>query len=239
MSRLDTDGVAVRELATGYEGLFATRPAKAGETIFVERFAVYESLSAPDGHIPVVVRLALRIQMENHFDRLQTMGMRADCWTLGVDADAAPWLKRLVSAGAMSEKRMRDAYCIAAAYNIRCQTVLRTGPAEVSMVDRAVIAPLTCKANHSCEPNTFLWPASSLEEVRERVTGLVAARDIKEGDELTFSYPGESAEALPEQSKGERTEHGSFLDQVQTVRKTFLRERFGFECVCMKWLRGE
>lgn len=236
---IDTSRVAVRQIKSEMEGLFARCAVKTGEVIFLEEFLVYESAAAKDDYIPLIVRLAVRLHVENHFERLLDLGMRPECWTLGVDPQDAIWLWKLVGSGRISADRMRDAYFLAAAYNVRCVTVLRTGIDELSIVDRAVIAPLACKANHSCAPNASWWHPSTVEDVRKRLIGMVALRDIAAGEEIVYSYCRDKGRDLSNESRVESEAADSFLALESSSRKFILRQLYGFECNCLRCIRSE
>lgn len=231
---VDISRVVVREIYAGMDGLFSTCAVEAGELIFVENYLVHESLVVQDDHFPLIVRLAVRIQRESHFEHLVGLGMRPECWTLGVAEEDAVWIKKLVNAGVMSADRMRDAYCLAAAYNVRSLACLHTGINEISIIDRAVIAPFACKANHSCSPNMNWLSHLTVEDVRERVVGMIAIRDISEGEELTYSYPPDQARDFPDELKTEFEKAVSFLSLEQERRKYVLRKLYGFDCSCAR-----
>ncbi|WP_084590759.1 SET domain-containing protein-lysine N-methyltransferase [Arenimonas metalli] len=232
MGVVDTSRVVVGPVSSEMEGLFSTCAVKAGEVIFLEQYLVHESSVAPDDHIPQIVRLALRIHLENHFEHLLRLGMHPECWTLGVASEDAHWLQKLVETGKISADRMRDAYCLAAAYNVRCLTALHTGIGEISVVDRAVIAPFSCKANHSCEPNAKWWSSSTVEDVRERILGMVAIRDIPEGEEIAYSYAPDQVRDLPNELSMKFDKAESFLALESSSRKSILRTLYGFDCIC-------
>lgn len=239
MGVVDTSRVVVGPVSSEMEGLFSTCAVKAGEVIFLEQYLVHESSVAPDDHIPQIVRLALRVHLENHFEHLLRLGMHPECWTLGVASEDAHWLQKLVETGKIPADRIRDAYCLAAAYNVRCLTALHTGIGEISIVDRAVIAPFSCKANHSCEPNAKWWISSTAEEVHERILGMVAIRNISEGEEITYSYAPDEVRDLPDELRVEHETNYSFLALKSSNRKSILQDLYGFECFCSRCTRFE
>lgn len=231
---VDSSRVTVRQLDSGMEGLFSTCAVEAGEMIFLEKYLVHESSEAPNSYIPKIVRLASRLHSGNHFEQLTELGMRPECWTLGVDPEHAPWLKKLVEAGDISAKRMYDTYCLAAAYSFNLVTAIPTGIDEISIFERLVIAPFACKSNHSCEPNACVWSPSTKEGVLERIVGMVAVRNIFEGEEVTFSYPPDRIRDLPKELKTKFEKTDSFLALESSNRKYILRKLFGFECICSR-----
>jgi hypothetical protein len=239
MGMVDISRVTVRQLDSGMEGLFSTCAVEPGEMIFLETYPVYESAAAQNSYIPQVVRLASRLHTENHFEQLVRLGMRPECWTLGVEPEHAHWLKKLVETGSISADRMHDTYCLAAAYNISLVTALPTGIDEITIFERVVIAPFVCKANHSCEPNASVWSPRTKEGVRERIVGMVAIHHISEGEEITYAYPSDRVRDLPNELKTKIENTDSFLALGSSNRKSILRQLHGFECICSRCARFE
>eukprot|EP00798_Chlamydomonas_sp_ICE-L_P002130 gene2130-18177_t len=77
--------------------------------------------------------------------------------------------------------------------------------------------PLASKAPHSCSPNVFNARSGAKNMLR-----LVAMKEIKKGDEITYAY------------KTTR-----FLAQPRHLRRAALLKERGFECVCSRCLLEE
>ncbi|KAI0015711.1 hypothetical protein F4780DRAFT_49156 [Xylariomycetidae sp. FL0641] len=88
------------------------------------------------------------------------------------------------------------------------EDILRTNAFSLSLAGEPHMAlyPSVSRINHACKPNAFIrFDKSSL------AVGVVAARDIDEGEEISISY-------IP-------------VDQTRPQRQAALR-RWGFECQC-------
>jgi len=78
--------------------------------------------------------------------------------------------------------------------------------------ESAALFPKMARANHSCQPNTEFLTRPEL-----KVQDLVAVKPIAKGAEITLSY-------LPAFGEGSADSE---------TRKAYLREWYGFECVCL------
>ena len=78
-------------------------------------------------------------------------------------------------------------------------------------------------ANHSCDPNASRIPMSTMEEYKENLTGLCALRNIRVGEEITWSYfPYTAQDTVSEDFKN---------------RQKLINRDFGFICTCERCMK--
>jgi hypothetical protein len=92
---------------------------------------------------------------------------------------------------------------------------------------------LESAANHSCDPNTLVAPASWLgPDGRHRLgIELVAGRTIAAGEEVTISYLGD----LPADAAAEADADAAVAAAAaRAERRALLREQYLFDCSCSR-----
>jgi len=239
MRPIDTSKVEIRRVNRTMNGLFAKEDIAAGEVIFVEDIILFENTQRPNPHnIPDAVELALRIWADDHFDNLAQLGFKPDIWTHPLTKEDKKWINKLLSNGGWRGSRnlALDCYKIAAGYNIvfRYYISNHPSPATVTATERKVISRYACMMNHSCNPNSTSFPVTNAEELNQRIVGEVAVEDIKEGDEITFSYlanlPDEMAAEIEDPKKRRAAQPLKNFNAKE--RRALLKKLYGFNCTC-------
>lgn len=218
------------------KGVFATQDIKKGETIFLEDITVFESLdTAEDAHVPVSVRLAFRIQANEHLGPLIKDGFNPKLWKAKPPKEHKVWLQKAIASKAIAKKSLMDAYNITCAYNISLaynQGI--SGNRSIHVYKRAIISPVFCRVNNSCEPNSKIWTTTDPDIVRQRLAGLVANSDIKKGEEITFFY----LEHVPDELTYDMHEDLKRKLQPQywdvKARRREIKKQYKFLCQCSR-----
>ncbi|WP_420598309.1 SET domain-containing protein [Neptuniibacter sp.] len=238
MLNVDTGKVQIGDRNSKMKGVFATQEIQEGETILFEGITVYESINTTDAHVPSTVRLALRIIADGHLDRLYENGFDPNLWNVKTPKHHKIWLRKAIESKIASKQSVMNAYNIACAYNICvCYNQGSSPDGSQHLYKRAVISPISCKINHSCEPNSRIWTTNDPSIVKQRLTGFIATETINKGDEITFFYlehiPDELTDEMPENLKSRlQPQHWDVKSRRREIKK-----QFGFLCECSRCKR--
>jgi hypothetical protein len=177
--------------------------------------------------------LLLAIVSDGHLDTLKKIGFETNLWTLKPSKEDNDWMRRVIVAGKVSPQIIKEAYNIACTYNISITTDMGIQGDAQLIHRRLIISPLLCMANHSCQPNAALLLPASPEEIKHRVSGLVASRDIDEDEEILFSYLSNPLETgtdcLPDKMK-KTLQPLKYCDANE--RRRIIKKDYGFLCEC-------
>ncbi|NRP10374.1 MULTISPECIES: SET domain-containing methyltransferase [unclassified Marinobacterium] len=235
MARTDTSKAKIKKTTNGQLGVYAVQNISAGDIVFLEDIVVFESIAAAgEEHIPVQVRLSWRILQEGHFNRLKELGFSTKRWKKTIPNDVKKWIDMPIKNGHLTKNDAYDAFNLAAAYNVVCGYILGEVGDSIHAYQRATISPMMCMMNHSCEPNAKLWSTEDPEEIKQRVAGMVALRDIKAGEEITFSYLVNISDELAEDMSSMEKNSLQPLSKNVNSRRQQIYQKFGFKCECPK-----
>jgi hypothetical protein len=119
-------------------------------------------------------------------------------------------LETLTATHQIPAPTIKRLYVLVCANNVVCQSqrVPTEDPGVVlEFAARQVFFPLLAQANHSCYPSTTM----RIPRTKDGAVEIITTRDVRAGDELTFSYVGD-------------------MNRQDTRR--YLWDTFGFHCSC-------
>lgn len=244
MLMIDSSKVAIRQINREMNGLFARNDIAPGETIFIEEIIVFESMQRENPlNIPDVVELAFRIWSDNHFSNLAELGFKPSIWAFPPTKEDKKWINQLLAKGAWGGSKVLafDCYKIAAGYNLSLtyQVINYPKRGETMVTGRRLISQHACMVNHSCEPNAKEYTLTTVEEIRQRIQGAVALRNIKQGEEITFSYIADVPDELVAEIEDPSQKYAAqpIKNFNAKKRRALLKKIYGFYCSCPKCKR--
>lgn len=186
-AEVDISKVEMAQLTNGI-GLLAKKDMEEGEVVFVERSEVFHELTPADFSNPacdacfLVRKIIQDPQTERFYDEFD---LDSSCIHANKPSkDDKKFLKRLAKKSKVSYEKVLDIWKVVCAYHVR--GVLST---TMNQKIRIQLSKFFNRTNHSCNPNTTIVHIFSSEsDFYNRLLTVKASREIKSGEEITFSY---------------------------------------------------
>jgi hypothetical protein len=214
---VDTSKVEIAQLSNNF-ALIAKQKIEEGEVVFVERSDVFYQLTADDFSNPacdacfLVRKIVQDSQTEKFYDEFD---LDSSCIHVNKPSrDDKKFLKRLAKKSKISYEKVLDIWKVVCAYHVK--GVLAT---PMTSKIRIQLSKYFNRTNHSCKPNTsVIHVFSSESDFCSRLLTVKASRQIKSGEEITFSYID------------------PFLASTLDSRREEIKSTYGFICMCEKCL---
>lgn len=212
MLKVDTSKVSIKEIKSGFCGVFSTKKIKKGEYVLVEDITAFYNTSSDLVNFgePILLTVWL-LQNPDLYKKVLKSGVKKGLWKLKTPKDDAKLLKKIQRDLGLSKEKVNEVYNIVCAYNTRnfyFNGILAT--------PRIQLSHFTNMINHSCEANLIpVITYTDLNEFRQRVMAFTAKNDIDIGEEITYSYFGDE-----------------LITKSSTERKLILKRKYGFNCGC-------
>lgn len=220
MLKNDISKIEVKEIEKNYRSVFATQDIEKDDFVFVEDITAFHNTNEANKKYgePILLTWWL-LQNPELYKEVLLSGVRKNLWKMKTPKDDAILLENIKKQLNVNKDKIEEIYNIVCAYNTRTYFV-QNGMAT----PRIQLSPIANMINHSCNPN--LSPMiifNDLNEFKQRVAAFKAKVNINKGDEITYSYLGDSA-INPNTPLKER--------------KLKIKKMYGFKCSCTLCQKG-
>lgn len=208
--------VKIFDKGDGQRGLVALKPFNPSDTLIVEKPVLWLGLSEDlyNEGLPWALTRKLLTELPDIFRFIKKNCTFRDNLTIPTETLSDRYtIEKISSKSGYSTGEVRKAYNLIVTYNIRNALAIQIGQTILAMERISLFQKLSL-SNHSCTPNSKQMEYDTIEKFKRNETRLVATRQIKEGDEITWSYIG------PTVTRNVRE------------RQEALYHSFGFLCTC-------
>ncbi|KZY59555.1 hypothetical protein A3735_15020 [Oleiphilus sp. HI0061] len=213
------NGLEVFLNSDGQRGIRALNDYNIGDLLITDYPVFWATLKSVEEDVRMSWKLTAEILAHNRKDFEKFVNeyeLRHDLHTPRYDESDRKISSFLSKRTGLENSDIRRIYNIVSTYHCISQIgLIHEETKTYAMGVRSSIIPSLCFFNHSCNPNSQRQTYRTIEEYKSMSEKLIATKEIKKGEEVTWAY-------------------SDVLNDSLKNRRKKLKQRFGFQCSCKR-----